>query len=174
MFDTMTLTKTMGAFCGSLLILLVGKWGAETLYHVGGGGHGEKMAVAYVVLQDDGGAEDKPKEEGPSFEEMLAQADVGKGAKVYAKCKACHKLEDGAHATGPSLYGIVGRAIGGTDFGSYSGKLGQAGETWDAATLNAFLTKPKSLTPGTSMSFAGLKKLKDRANLIAYLDSIDD
>lgn len=169
--DTMTSTKIIGAFCGALLIFLLGKWAADVLYSMGGG-HGEDHAAAYVIEVEGGDGGGEPKEEGPAFAELLAAADVGKGAKVFSKCKACHKLEDGAHSTGPSLYGVVGRAIGGTDFGAYSGKLEQAGTAWDVDTLNAFLAAPKKAAPGTSMSFGGLKKEKDRANLIAYLQGI--
>ncbi|PID40831.1 MAG: cytochrome c family protein [Rhodobacterales bacterium] len=174
MFDTMTSTKIIGAFCGSLLVLMFAKWGAEALYHVGAGGHGDEHHAAYVIEVEGDDHAKEAAEEGPTFAELLAAADVGKGAKVFGKCKACHKLDDGAHATGPSLYGVVGRPIGGTDFGGYSGKLEQAGAAWDAETLNVFLTSPKKAAPGTTMSFAGLKKEKDRANLIAYLDSLDN
>ena len=175
MFDTMTQTKVIGAFCGALLVLMLTKWGADLLYSMGGGhGHGDEHHAAYVIDTGEGDSHsDAEVEEGPTFAELLASADAAKGAKVFSKCKACHKIEDGAHSTGPSLYGVVGRAIDGTDFGGYSGKLTQAGETWDADTLNAFLASPKKAAPGTSMSFGGLKKEKDRANLIAYLDSLD-
>jgi cytochrome c len=174
MFDTMTSTKIIGAFCGALLVLMLGKWGADLLYTTGGG-HGGEHHAAYIIDTGEGDAHGaaEAKDEGPSFEELLAAADVAKGAKVFSKCKACHKIEDGAHATGPSLFGVVGRGIGSTDFSGYSGKLEQAGATWDAATLNEFLASPKKLTPGTSMSFGGLKKETDRANLIAYLDGLD-
>ena len=170
--DTMTSTKIIGAFCGALLILMLGKWAGELLYHTGGG-HGDDNAAAYVIETEGGGSEAAAAEEGPSLEDLLAEADPGKGAKVFSKCKACHKVEDGVHATGPSLYGVVGRPVGSTDFGSYSGKLEQVGATWDAATLDAFLANPKGAAPGTSMSFGGLKKASDRANLISYLDSLD-
>ncbi len=173
--DTMTSTKIIGAFCGALLILMLGKWAADLLYTTGGG-HGEGQMAAYVieVESDDSDAEAEPEAEGPSFEELLAEADIGKGAKVFSKCKACHKADEGAHATGPSLYGVVGREIDSTDFGSYTGALEQVGDVWTPENLNHFLTKPKDAAPGTSMSFAGLKKEDDRANLIAYLDSLDD
>jgi len=171
--DTMTSTKIIGAFCGALLILLLGKWAADLLYTTGGD-HGDGLAAAYVIEVEGDDSEAEAKEEGPSFEELLAQADVGKGAKVFSKCKACHKVEEGANATGPSLYGVVGRPIDGTDFASYTGALEQLGTTWNPETMNIFLTNPKKAAPGTSMSFAGLKKDSDRANLIAYLDSLDD
>jgi len=175
MFDTMTLTKVVGALCGALLVFLMGSWAAESIYHTGGGGHGDHAEQAHVIqvegADDHGGAE---VEEGPTFEELLAQADVAKGAKVFGKCKACHKLEDGANATGPHLYGVVDRAVGSVDGFGYSGNLVAVADTWSAENLDGFLANPKGYAPGTKMSFTGLKKADDRANLIAYLDSIDD
>lgn len=174
MFDTMTITKTLGAFCGALLIFLLGKWGAEVLYHTGGG-HGDHAEQAYVIEVEgaDDGAEEVAEAE-PTIEELLAAADLGKGAKVFGKCKACHKLESGANATGPYLYGVVGRNVGTADGFGYSGSLVAVADVWTPENLDAFLANPKGYAPGTSMSFAGLKKASDRANLIAYLDSLDD
>ena len=174
MLDTMTFTKAVGAFCGALLVLLLGKWAAEGLYSMGGG-HGGEHHAAYVIEVEGGDSHGEAKEEeGPSFEELLASADVGKGSKVFGKCKACHKVEPGANATGPSLYGVVGRGIDTEPGFSYSGNLLQVGDTWTPEALDHFLTNPKAAAPGTAMSFAGLKKAEDRANVIAYLDSLDN
>lgn len=169
MLDTMTLTKIAAGFCGAFLILLLGKWVAEEIYHVGGHGHEQ----AYVI--DTGADEDAAGgEEEVNFEEILASADIGKGAKVFKKCSACHKLEAGANSTGPYLYGVVNREKAAADGFGYSSALsGMSGE-WTADNLNAFLEKPKDYVPGTTMAFAGLKKVQDRANLIAYLDSLDE
>jgi len=169
--DTMEITKIVGGLCGALLILLLGKWGAETLYHVGGHGHGDDHAQAYSieVVEDDVAQE---VEEGPSFAELLAAADLAKGEKVFGKCKACHKLEDGSNGTGPHLYSIVGRAIGGVDGYGYSSAAAEVGGDWTPEALSGFLENPKKYLPGTKMSFAGLKKDTDRANLIAYLQTI--
>lgn len=176
MFDTMTLTKAGGAACGALLVYLLGSWAAESLYHTGGGGHGDHAAQAYVIevesAEDHG--DDSAEEEGPDLATLIAEADLGKGAKVFGKCKACHKIEDGANATGPHLYGVVGRGVGSVDGFGYSGKLVAVADAWTAENLDAFLTSPKKFAPGTKMSFGGLKKDKDRAALIAYLDSLDD
>ncbi|PYC46567.1 cytochrome c family protein [Litorivita pollutaquae] len=174
MFDTMTLTKALGAGCGTLLVFLLGNFTADMLFETGGG-HGEgDHAAGYVieVASDEGAASEA--EEGPTFEELLASADVGKGAKVFGKCKACHKVEDGANATGPFLYGIVNRAVGAVDGFGYSGALVAVAETWTPENLDHFLENPKGFAPGTKMSFAGLKKPADRANLIAYLDTLGD
>ena len=165
MFDTMTLTKATAGLCGALLVLLLGKWVAEELYHVEA--HGE---ASYVIeVADAGAASDEPEVD---FSELLAAADVSKGAKVFKKCSACHKLEAGVNSTGPSLYGIVDRPKAAEAGFGYSGSLAGMGGEWTVDNLNAFLTKPSAYVPGTSMSFSGLKKDKDRANLIAYLQGI--
>lgn len=176
MFDTMTLTKIVGSLCGALLVFMMGNWAAETLYNTSPAHHGDDdhHAAGYVIetaSADDGAAE---VDEGPSLAELWANADIEKGAKVFAKCKACHKLEDGANATGPYLYGVVGRKIDTADgYSSYSGALLQLGDTWTPETLNTFLENPRASAPGTGMGFAGLKKATDRVNLIAYLDQLD-
>ncbi|KAB7613394.1 c-type cytochrome [Amylibacter sp. SFDW26] len=171
--DTMNITKIVGGLCGALLIYLMIHWGAETLYHTGGGhgAHGEEHAQGYKIEVADTTATGDPAD-GPSFEELLASADVAKGKKVFSKCKACHKLDDGANGTGPHLFNIVDREIGKTAGFSYSGGMSGIGGIWDIATLNAFIKKPKELIADTKMSFGGLKKDADRANLIAYLQTI--
>jgi cytochrome c len=151
MFDTMTLTKATAGVCGSFLVLLLGHWAADVLY--ASDAHGEQ---SYVI------------------EELMASADAGKGAKVFKKCSACHKLEEGVNSTGPSLYGVVGRAQASMDGFGYSGALTALGGTWTAEELNHFLTKPAAYASGTTMTFSGLKKENDRVNLIAYLDSLDN
>ncbi|QIE46859.1 cytochrome c family protein [Pseudohalocynthiibacter aestuariivivens] len=171
MFDTMTLTKILGGFCGAFLVFLLGKFAAETIYH-GGGSHGGDHAQGYVI--ETGGDTDAVEEEGPSIEELLASADIGKGERVFNKCKACHKLEAGENSTGPSLYGVVGRDVGAAEGFGYSGSLKAVADVWTPEHLDGFLTKPASYAPGTSMGFSGLGKAEDRANVIAYLDSLDN
>lgn len=169
MLDTMTLTKVVSALCGALLVLLLGKWAADELYHVGG--HGE---ASYVI--DTGSDEDADmgSEAEVSFDELMAAADIAKGAKVFKKCGACHKLEEGNNSTGPYLYGVVGRDIGSAGGFGYSASLTGLDGDWTPERLNEFLTKPKAFAAGTTMSFSGLKKSKDRVNVIAYLDSLDN
>lgn len=172
MFDTMTVTKAGGALCGALLIFLLGKWAAESLYHTGAEEPGgEEVAQAYSI--DTGAAEggEATAEAGPDFATVFAAADAAAGEKVFGKCKACHKI-DGTNASGPHLDGIVGRPVASLgDFG-YSDAVKALGGNWDPARLNDWLANPKGYAPGTKMSFAGLPKVEDRANLIAYLQSL--
>ncbi len=102
--------------------------------------------------------------------------DVAKGEKVFKRCKACHKVEDGKNGVGPHLFGIVGRAVATVDGYKYSKGMTEYasgdGVVWDAARLDAYLTKPKAEVKGTKMAFAGLKKEAQRADLIAYLETL--
>ncbi|MEM7399421.1 MAG: cytochrome c family protein [Pseudomonadota bacterium] len=105
----------------------------------------------------------------------LADGDVKKGAKVFKRCKACHKIEAGKNGVGPHLFGIVGRGVASVDGYTYSKALiayGSGGAVWDSARLGAYLRKPKAEVKGTKMAFAGLKKDAQRADLIAYLDTL--
>ena len=172
MFDTMTLTKTAGAFCGALLIFLLGNWAAESIYSMGGG-HGEDHAQGYVIDTGVDDAAEEVADEAPDMAAIFASADASKGERVFNKCKACHQLEKGANGVGPYLYDVVGREVGVADGYSYSGALSEAADVWSAENLYAFLENPAGYAPGTSMGFAGLGKSEDRANVIAYMDQID-
>lgn len=115
------------------------------------------------------------EEEVVDFATLLASADVDKGIKVFKKCAACHTAEAGGkNKIGPNLHNIVGRQPAAVADFKYSAAMTEFGadKVWDVDTLNAFLTKPKDLVSKTSMSFAGLKKDKDRANLIGYLQTL--
>lgn len=107
----------------------------------------------------------------------LADGDIAKGEKVFKKCLACHSVEAGAKAkVGPNLHDVVGRQTGTAPDFKYSdpmAALGAEGHIWTAEELDKFLTDPKGMVPGTKMSFAGLKKPEERADVIAYLVSLN-
>lgn len=169
--DTMKLTKIVGGVCGALLVYLLINWVAETMYHMGGG-HAEGEHKAGYKIEVAEASSTETAEEGPSFVDMMAAADTEKGKKVFSKCKACHKTDDGVNSTGPHLFGVVDREIGKVAGFNYSAGMASIGGNWDAATLDAFLKKPKDFVADTKMSFSGLKKATDRVNLIAYLETI--
>jgi cytochrome c len=99
-----------------------------------------------------------------------AQAgDAAAGAKVFKKCKACHYVDREKNKSGPHLVNVVGRAAGVVEGFKYSKAMAGSGLVWDEVTLTGFLAKPKKYLKGTKMSFAGLKKESDIANVIAYL-----
>ncbi len=171
MFDTMTLTKAGGALCGTLLVFLLGGWVAELIYH-GGGGHGDHHDQAYVIEVESDDVEEVV--EVVDFAPIMASASAEEGEGLWRSCAACHALEPGVNGVGPSLYGVVNRAVGAEPGYAYSGALVAVAETWTPENLNGFLENPKGWAPGTAMGYNGMRKIEDRANLIAYLDSLDD
>lgn len=170
MFDTMTMTKTVGAFCGALLIFLLGGWAAETIYH-GAGGHGDHAEQAYTI---DTGEEDHGEEEVMEvpFAEVYATASASAGERLWRQCGTCHKLEDGANGTGPYLHHVVGRDKGTAVGYAYSDVLATMDGDWTPENLDGFLESPRNYAPGTKMTYRGMPDVEDRANLIAYLATI--
>jgi cytochrome c len=107
--------------------------------------------------------------------ELLASADAAAGEGVAKKCQACHSFEQGGpNKVGPDLWGVVGRPVASHGGFSYSSALAGLGGNWDYDRLNQFIADPKAVAPGTKMTFAGIKKDTDRANLLAYLQKQAD
>lgn len=109
----------------------------------------------------------------PAFAEDPAAGDPAAGAKVFRKCQACHAIgPDAKSKVGPVLTGIIDRPAGKVEGFAYSAamnKEAEAGLIWTPDKIGEFLTNPKGLVPGTKMTFAGLRKDQERADLIAYL-----
>jgi cytochrome c len=101
-----------------------------------------------------------------------ADGDAAKGKVLFSKCAICHSVQPGENKIGPSLAGIVGRPAASAPGFAYSEAMKKYGVTWDAATLDAYLVNPRQAVPGTKMIFVGLKDPADRANLIAYLETL--
>ena len=161
--------KVFAAVLSAALLIMVITTVSETVFHE------EETKPAYTIEVASEEATDAVVEEGPSLAELLAVADAGKGERQFAKCKACHTIGKGeGDRTGPNLYGVMGRQIGGhAGFGYSSALSGQEG-TWTWEQMDAWLTSPKSTFEGTSMSFAGIRKEDQRADLMAYLNSFSD
>ena len=107
------------------------------------------------------------------IDRLLASASVERGAEIAKQCQACHNVEEGqGPKIGPDLYNVVGRKIASVPGFNYSSALKSKNGTWDFNALNTWLTKPSAYAPGTAMTFAGLSNDKQRANLIAYLDTL--
>jgi len=103
---------------------------------------------------------------------VLAEGDATKGEKVFSQCKVCHATVEGKNTIGPSLHAVVGRKAGTAAGFRYSDAMTNSNITWDEKTLDAYLKDPKVAVPGNKMTFAGVKKDDDRADVIAYLKSL--
>jgi cytochrome c len=134
----------------------------------------EKMGypIEGVALKGEGGAAEAEQ----PIANLLAAADAAKGEQVFKKCTACHTIDKGgANGTGPNLWGVVGSAIGHHAAGfPYSPALAGKGGNWDFESLSHWLKSPRDFAPGTKMTFAGLGKAEDRANLLLYLNAQSD
>jgi len=109
------------------------------------------------------------------IEPLLAQANVANGQKVAKLCMQCHTLDKGGkHINGPNLWNVGGRKTGGLPDYPYSTAMKAHPGNWDVESLNHFLTQPRAFVNGTKMSFVGLKKIEDRRDVIAYLETLKD
>jgi cytochrome c len=134
----------------------------------------EKMGypIEGVVVKGEGGAAAAD----PPIANLLAAADPAKGAQEFKRCTGCHSIVKGAGGTtAPNLWGVVGSAIGKHQPGfPYSPAVAAKGGNWDWDSLYHWLKAPRDFIPNTKMTFAGMSKPEDRANVIAYLNSQSD
>ncbi len=106
---------------------------------------------------------------------LFASTNASEGAKIFKKCAACHSIaQSGANKIGPALWGVLGRNAGSFPEYKYSKAMVAHGKVWSFEEMNSFLIKPKDWVKGTKMSFAGLKKEKDRAAVILYMNENGD
>jgi cytochrome c len=99
-------------------------------------------------------------------------ADIDAGKATFKKCTLCHTDEPGKNKIGPSLFGIVGRKSASLSNYNYSDAMKNFDHTWNPQTLDAYLTDPRVVVPGTKMIFLGLKDKTERDDLIAYLETL--
>ena len=130
----------------------------------------------YVVdLGEDAAAVEEVVEEVPSVAELLLLADADSGQGLSRACAACHSFDNGgANKIGPNLWDIVNRPIGSAAGFGYSSAMSDKGGDWTYEELDGFLAAPRSWVSGTSMSYAGMRKPEDRADLIAWMRSLSD
>ena len=106
---------------------------------------------------------------------LLAMGDLDHAKKIWKKCSACHSIKKGGkNKIGPALYSVLGRNVAALDGYKYSKALVTYGKSWTFEEMNAFLKKPQSYIKGTKMAFAGLKKEKDRASIILFMNQNSD
>jgi cytochrome c len=167
--------KIAGAVLGTALLV----FGLKELSGFVYGTHAPEKPGFAVEVAEAATEGEKPAEDAApavSLGTMLASADATKGQTVFKACGACHDgSKGGPNKVGPNLWGIVGRNHGIHEGFSYSEAMAALKDKpWDYAALNEFLTNPKKAIPGTKMAYGGLKKDDDRANLLAYLQTLSD
>ncbi len=172
--DSFEINKIVAAvLMVALLVIGISKL-SDVIFHV------EKPEKpGYVVEIDTDTAEkistEKVVEEKVDISALMAMGDVASGEKIFKKCAACHSINKGGkNNIGPALYNVVGRKIGGVDGYKYSKALAAYGKEWSIEELNGFLIKPAKWIKGTKMAYAGLRKEKDRASIIKYLNKNSD
>ena len=116
---------------------------------------------------------EKAVEEKVDITSLMAMGDIALGEKVFKKCAACHSIvKGGKNNIGPALYNVVGRKTGAVTDYKYSKALASFEKEWTFEELNGYLIKPAKWIKGTKMAFAGLRKEKDRASVIKYLNPV--
>ena len=137
----------------------------------------EKSAYKVETLENDTVSISTPEKviEKIDINALLALGDVAHGEKVFKKCAACHLVNKGAeNKIGPALYGVLGKKVASKDDYKYSKAMSSYDKTWTFEEMNGYLRKPQKHIKGTKMAFAGLRKDKDRASVILYLNKNSD
>ena len=172
--DSFEINKIIASILLTALIIIgIGKI-VDVLFYV------EKPKIsAYKVEGIDQSTSDKETSvksvkavEAVDIKALLAMGDLAHGEKVFKKCSACHMIAaDGKNKIGPNLWGVIGRTAGAVDNYNYSKAMKAYAKVWSFEEMNSYLIKPQAYIKGTKMAFAGLRKEKDRASVILYMNS---
>ena len=172
--DSFELNKIIAAvLMVALLVIGIGKL-SDVIFHVEKPKTpGYAVNVEQVVTASASSSESV--EEKIDMTTLMAMGDLAVGEKVFKKCAACHSINKGGkNNIGPALYNVVGRQVGSISDYKYSKALSEYGKEWTFEELNGYLIKPAKWIKGTKMAFAGLRKEKDRASVILYLNQNSD
>ena len=172
--DSFELNKIIAAvLMVALLVIGIGKL-SDIIFHVEKPETpGYAVDVVQTITANTTSAE--TVEEKIDIAALMAMGDIAVGEKVFKKCAACHSIvKGGKNNIGPALYNVVGRQIGAVSDYKYSKALSRYGKEWTFEELNGYLIKPAKWIKGTKMAFAGLRKEKDRASVILYLNQNSD
>ena len=172
--DSFEINKIIAAILLTALIIIgIGKF-TDVLFHV------EKpKESAYKIeglevaaANDSTDSSEVKVVEAVDIKALLAMGDLAHGEKVFKKCSACHQIADGGkNMIGPNLWGVIGRTSGSIGDYKYSKAMIAHGKEWSFEEMNSYLIKPQAHIKGTKMAFAGLRKEKDRASVILYMNS---
>lgn len=170
--DAYTLNKVAGWVLFTALLVFGLNEVAHIVYHAE---RPERPGMTVEVAEQTA-TEEAPTAEAAPIAERLAAANAERGQAATRPCQACHTFDKGGpHRVGPNLWNVVGQPIAHHQDYAYSAALsGRSGETWTYEALDHFLANPRAFAPGTKMTFAGVRRDDQRADLIAYLRSLSD
>ena len=173
--DSFELNKIIGAvLLVALLVIGIGKV-SNLVFKVNKPEKSNYKVELDVETAETKGDEEPVQREIVDIAALLSTGDLAHGEKVFKKCSACHSIKSGGgNKIGPALYNVVGRKVGVLDDYKYSKALAEYNKNWSFEELNGFLLKPKDWIKGTKMAYAGLRKEKDRASVILYLNKYSD
>ena len=171
--DSFELNKNLGAILGTCLVMLALNIGAGAIFAPEKPAKpGFNIAVRELGEGEKGGAAKEPEQ---PIETLLAKASVEKGQAAAKQCQACHTFEKGGpNRVGPNLWNVVNRARASEAGFNYSAAMKSKAGNWSFDELNKFLANPRSYIPGTAMTFAGLSRAEQRADVIDYLHTLAD
>ncbi len=172
--NSFELNKILGAILGTCLIVLSINIAAGAIFAPK---MPAKPGYEIAVPEHKPGGEAQPQQPEPQqpIEQLLANADVGRGENAAKKCGACHTFNKGGRPlVGPNLWGVVGRPKASEPGFNYSDALKAKGGNWTIDDINQFITNPQAMVHGTNMTFAGVPRANERADIIAYLNSLSD
>ena len=172
--DSFELNKIIAAVLLTALIIIgIGKF-TDMLFHVEKPKESAYKIEGLEIVSASTSSSDKETKvvEAVDINALLAMGDLGHGEKVFKKCSACHMIaSEGKNMIGPNLWSVIGRTAGSVNDYKYSKAMIAYGKEWTFEEMNSYLIKPQAYIKGTKMAFAGLRKEKDRASVILFMNS---
>mgnify|MGYP003388993013 FL=1 len=171
--DSFEINKIIAAILLTALIVIgIGKF-TDILFHVEKPKESAYKIEGLEITEASASLNPEKKvEEIVNISQLLALGDLAHGEKVFKKCSACHMIASGGkNMIGPNLWGVIGRTAGSVSDYKYSKAMVAYAKQWNFEEMNGYLIKPQAYIKGTKMAFAGLRKEKDRASVILYLNS---
>ena len=171
--DSFEINKIIAAVLLTALIIIgIGKF-TDILFHVEKPKESAyKIEGLEVASTSTSSSEKNEVIEVVDIKALFAMGDLGHGEKIFKKCSACHQIASGGkNMIGPNLWSVIGRTAGSVSDYKYSKAMVAYGKEWTFEEMNSYLIKPQAYVKGTKMAFAGLRKEKDRASVILFMNS---